>query len=71
MDDSGSTLRELFAGARRRQDDLSQLDPRSDEHRGVLRQTIADYEACRVSISRVALFSTNEEADDIATQDLQ
>jgi immunoglobulin-binding protein 1 len=71
MDTSGATLRDQFATARRQQEDLSQLDPRSGEYKDNLQQAISGYEECRMSIAQLALFSKNEEVDDISTQDIQ
>ena len=71
MDHSGQSLHDLFIKAKQRQDSLDHGDPRSQEYRSAIQKLQQTYEQCRNLISQLALFSTNEEIDDISTQNIQ
>lgn len=68
MDESGSSLRELFSSAKGKQEEL---DSSTATYQETLQSAISAYEQCRQHISRLAIFSPNEEVEDISTQDLQ
>lgn len=71
MDHPEPSLRELFNQAKTRQDELDAIDPRSETFRESLRSIIDDLQQCQQLIRKISLFSTNEEVEDISTQDLQ
>jgi signal transduction histidine kinase len=71
MDDSEPTLKGLFNDAKRDQDELNSLDPRSATFKDTLQSIIDDLQRCRQLIRQLSLFSKNEEIEDVATQDLQ
>lgn len=71
MDNSGSSLRQLFTSARGRQQELDAHDPRSNVYQESLHSAISSLEECRQLLSKLAVFSLNEEVEDISTNDLQ
>lgn len=74
-DDNGDapepSLRELFKDAKKSQDELEGLDPRSGHFKSTLQSILDKLQRCRKLIQQLSLFSTNEEVEDISTQDLQ
>jgi immunoglobulin-binding protein 1 len=68
MDVSGSSLRRLFSSAKGKQEDL---DSGTTTYQEMLQSTISEFEECRKLIAKLAVFSPNEEIEDISTQDLQ
>ena len=68
MDVSGSSLRELYSSAKSKQEEL---DSGSATHQEILQSAISAFEECRKLIAKLAVFSSNEEVEDISTQDLQ
>src|SRR4051812_14147725 len=68
MDVSGSSLRELYSSAKRKEEEL---DSSSATHQEILQSAISAFEGCRELIAKLAVFSSNEEVEDISTQDLQ
>jgi immunoglobulin-binding protein 1 len=68
MDVSGSSLRELYSSAKSRQEEI---DSSSGAHQEILQSAISAFEECRNLIAKLAIFSSNEEVEDISTQDLQ
>src|SRR5947209_1422258 len=68
MDVSGSSLRELYSSAKSKQEEL---DSGSAAHQEILQSAISAFEECRKLIVKLAVFSSNEEAEDISTQDLR
>ena len=71
MDETGQSLQDLFSDAKRQQDSLHQGDPRSDEYKSTVQAIQQTYEDCRTLLSRLALFSINEEIEDVSTQNIQ
>jgi hypothetical protein len=71
MGERESTLNELFLSAKNKQEQLELFDPRSDDFDQTQRSAIKALEDCRELIAQIALYSTNEEVDDISTQNLQ
>ena len=68
MDASGSSLRELLSSARAKREELVSGTATYQE---MLQSTISAFEECRRLIEKLAIFSPNEEIDDISSQDLQ
>ncbi|OAL37668.1 hypothetical protein AYO20_03175 [Fonsecaea nubica] len=71
MDTPEPSLKVLFNQAKKQQEDLDGLDPRSANFKHTLQSIIDNLEQCRKLIQDLSLFSTNEEVEDISTQDLQ
>lgn len=71
MAEDQTSLHRLFKQARSQQDRLDELDSRSDDYRQVLNTARRSLRQCRDLIDRLALFSKNEDLDDLSTQDLQ
>ncbi|EXJ63506.1 uncharacterized protein A1O5_11555 [Cladophialophora psammophila CBS 110553] len=71
MDTPEPSLRVLFHQAKKQQEGLDSLDPRSADFKHALQSIIDNLEQCRNLIRDLSLFSTNEEVEDISTQDLQ
>jgi hypothetical protein len=69
--ESEPSLSALFKQAKDQQDDLESLDPRTAQFKDTLQSIIHSLELCRQLIQQLSLFSTNEEVEDISTQDLQ
>ena len=65
------SLSSLFESAKNNQEDLDTLDPRSDGFKALLQSTIDTLHKCSKLINQLALFSTNEDLDDISTSDIQ
>ncbi|OCT45259.1 hypothetical protein CLCR_05990 [Cladophialophora carrionii] len=70
-EDSEPSLGALFKQANNQQDELESLDPRTAQYKDTLQSIIHNLERCRQLIRQLSLFSTNEEVEDISTQDLQ
>jgi immunoglobulin-binding protein 1 len=68
MDATGSSLRELFSSARGKQEEL---EAGTAVYQETLQSAISAYEECGQLIAKLAIFSPNEEVEDISTQDLQ
>ena len=68
MDVSGSNLRELYSAAKGKQEEI---DSGSATHQEILQSAISAFEECRNLVAKLAVFSSNEEVEDISTQDLQ
>jgi|SRR2546423_10344730 len=68
MDASDSSLRQLFSSARAKQEEL---ESGTATYRENLQSTISAYEECRQLITKLAIFSPNEDVEDVSTQDLQ
>jgi hypothetical protein len=71
MSNSGGNLQALFLSAKQKQEQLNQLDPRSDTYKELQHGTIMELIECRDLITRTAMFSVNEELEDISTHDIQ
>lgn len=71
MSNSRGNLQALFLSAEQKQEKLNQLDPRSDVYKELQRDNMLELIACRDLIARAAMFSVNEELEDISTQDIQ
>jgi hypothetical protein len=71
MDLGEPSLKELFNRTKTQQDDLDNLEPQSAAFSATLASLSQSLERCRELIQQLALFSPNEEVEDIATQDLQ
>ncbi len=67
---SEPSLRGLFNRAKNQQEELDSLDPRTGKFRDTLQAIIDNLQRCRQLIQQLALFSPNEEVEDISTQDL-
>lgn len=65
------SLSSLFQSAKNNQEDLDTLDPRSDDFKALLQSTISTLEQCSQLVDQLALFSTNEDLDDISTSNIQ
>jgi TAP42-like family len=68
MDVSSSSLRELYSSAKSKQEEI---DSGSATHQEILQSAISAFEECRNLVAKLAVFSSNEEVEDISTQDLQ
>ena len=68
---SEPSLSNLFNQAKTGQDELDSLDPRSAKFKHTLQAIVDNLQRCRQLIRQLAIFSTNEEVEDISTQDLQ
>lgn len=71
MSENETSLGDLFKSAKAIQEDLDVLDPRSVEFKQLLQSTISTLQQCQTLVDRLALFSTNEDLDDISTNDVQ
>lgn len=71
MDSPEPSLKELFNKSKEQQDDLEALDPQSAEFKRTLQSINDTLEKCQQLIQQLSIFSTNEEVEDISTQDLQ
>jgi immunoglobulin-binding protein 1 len=71
MESSDSSLKELFERTKSQQDELDLLEPQSVAFKTSLQSIIDSLERCRQLIQKVSIFSTNEEVEDISTNDLQ
>ncbi|RMD39298.1 hypothetical protein DV735_g5833, partial [Chaetothyriales sp. CBS 134920] len=65
------SLSGLFKSAKARQESLDELDPRSERFKETAQGAINDLEECLKLIEQGSLFSANEEAEDISTNELQ
>jgi len=65
------SLSSLFQSAKTNQEDLDTLDPRSDDFKILLQSTISSLEQCSQLADQLALFSTNEDLEDISTSNIQ
>jgi hypothetical protein len=68
MNASGPSLRELFSSAKGKQ---GELDDGVAGRQEILQSAISAFEECRNLISKLAIFSPNEEVEDVSTQNLQ
>lgn len=71
MNHSEGNLQSLFLSAKQKQEQLIQFDPRSDSYKELLHGVMVELAKCRDLVTRSAMFSVNEEIDDISTQDIQ
>ncbi|KIV87405.1 hypothetical protein PV11_02953 [Exophiala sideris] len=71
MDAPEGSLKELYNDAKTHQDGLDSLDPRSSAFKTTLQSIIDNLQRCQELVQQLSLFSTNEEVEDISTQDLQ
>lgn len=71
MDNPEPSLKELFNRSKEQQDDLEGLDPQSSDFKRTLQSINDSLEKCQQLIQQLSIFSTNEEVEDISTQDLQ
>ena len=72
MDGTSSNLRSQFNSAKAKEAELSQhSSATSDQYKDTLQEAITAYEACRSQVIQLALFSANEEFDEVATSDIQ
>lgn len=71
MESSDSSLKELFERTKSQQDELDHLEPQSVAFKTSLQLIIDSLERCRQLIQKLSIFSTNEEVEDISTNDLQ
>lgn len=70
MSESGVTLQALFLSAKKKQEQLNHVDPGSEAYKELQRAAMSELVECRNLVSRTAMFSVNEEIDDISTQDI-
>lgn len=66
-----SSLKELFNRSREQHGDLESLDPQSAEFKHTLQSLNNTLERCQQLIQQLSIFSTNEEIEDVSSQDLQ
>ena len=66
-----ASLRELFRQAKQQQTELDNLDPRSLQHKEALQSAISILQRCRQLVGQNAMFSTNEDLEDLTTPDIQ
>lgn len=72
MDQSrDKSLRETFAEARAKREQLGESDPQSNLYKDLLQSILQDFEWCQQTISGVSIFSTNEDLEDLSTQSIQ
>jgi len=71
MSENEVSLSDLFKSAKTGQEDLDSLDPRSDDFKQLLQSTVATLQQCQTLVDRLALYSTNEDLDDLSTNDIQ
>ncbi|MCJ1312000.1 hypothetical protein MMC25_005674 [Agyrium rufum] len=71
MAEADSSIRALYRTAKALSEQLSQWEANSQTYQDNLRRAISSFERCREVIDRASLFSENESADDIASNDLQ
>jgi len=71
METSDSSLKELFLRTKSQQDELELLEPQSEAFKTSLQSIIDSLEACCQLIQKLSIFSSNEELEDISTNDLQ
>lgn len=65
------SLGELFKQAKQDQDELDLLDPRTEEFKDLLGSCIDILSRCSQLVDRLALFSPNEEIEDVSTSNIQ
>jgi hypothetical protein len=65
------SLREVYNEARTKKDQLDDLDPRSGTFKDTLSNILTDLETCHRLIQDLAIFSPNEDLEDLSTQSLQ
>ena len=70
MSSSGLTLQALFLSAQKKQEQLNHIDPGSETYKELQHATISELKDCQNLVTRTAMFSVNEEIDDISTQDI-
>lgn len=70
MSNSGLTLQALFLSAKKKQEQLNRIDPGSETYKELQHATISELKECQNLVTRTAMFSVNEEIDDISTQDI-
>lgn len=71
METSDNSLKELFLRTKSQQDELELLEPQSVAFKTSLQSIIDNLEQCRLLIQKLSIFSSNEEVEDISTNDLQ
>ena len=72
MAESATNLREQLAVAKAKEIELSSLpSSNGQQYQDILLAATSAYEACRSLVVQLALFSSNEELDEVATTDIQ
>lgn len=71
MSEQESSLKNLFLLAKQKQENLDLLDPRSNEFSDTQQSAIKAFEESRELVSQMALYSVNEEIEDVSTLDVQ
>ncbi|KAK4911623.1 Type 2A phosphatase-associated protein 42 [Elasticomyces elasticus] len=71
MADSEASIRDLFDQVKDAQLFLDELSPMSDDFRTLFSACIASLKQCQDLVDRLALFSSNEELDDLSTPSIQ
>lgn len=71
MTENEGSLSSLFKQAKTGQDDLDTLDPRSDDFKTLLASCLSILKQCSQLVDQLALFSTNEDLEDISTNNIQ
>ena len=71
MAENQTSLNDLFKEAKASQEDLDTLDPRSDDFKDLLASCVSTLQECSQLVDQLALFSTNEDLDDISTSNIQ
>ncbi|KAK5947386.1 Type 2A phosphatase-associated protein 42 [Knufia obscura] len=65
------SLSSLFQSAKNSQGDLDTLDPRSEDFKSLLASSIDTLQRCSKLVDQLALFSTNEDLEDVSTSNIQ
>jgi immunoglobulin-binding protein 1 len=71
MEGGERSLKDHFHDAKAKQDELDRLDLRTGVYQETMRSILSNLQRCRELIQQLSIFSINEEAEDISTQDLQ
>ena len=61
----------IYFSVKEKQEQLTRLEPPSDSYKAIQHDIMLKLVECRDLISRSAMFSVNEEVDDISTEDIQ
>lgn len=71
MSGNEESLSDLYKQAKTSQEELDTLEPRTEAYSTLLISCISTLRKCSELVDRLALFSTNEEIEDISTANLQ
>jgi hypothetical protein len=71
MEGGERSLKDHFHDAKAKQNELDSLDPRTSVYQDTMHAILSNLQRCQELIQQLAIFSINEEVEDISTQDLQ